>query len=295
MRIFRLFLVFVFCGLWSMQLSALVSSMPKAISAQSTSAQAVPHYPPDIAAIKKRGEIRVGMFAAGAPPFFMQDAAGNWSGINIDFSQMMAAALGVKLVIVPISDYDTMINTVSAGKVDLAEGLISITPARALLVRFSNPTYGYHPSLLVNRLQLARLGWTIPKLTEELANATQPIKIGAMQSAANIALLTGAIPNVELVTFPTESQALEAASEGKVFASMADTSENINDWLNDHPNAALTTTQGVLKSRTILFGVALPWASDGLRDWLNVFIRDMKIQGTQAQIFAKYGMENPGL
>ncbi|MCX7123878.1 MAG: ABC transporter substrate-binding protein [Gammaproteobacteria bacterium] len=251
-------------------------------------------YPPDIAAIKESGVLRVAMVSAGVPPFFMQDAQGNWTGIDVDFDRLTAQALGVKLVIVSIPTYDGVIDAVANGQADLGGGLLSVTPDRALRVKFSDGTYAYHPSLLVNRMQMNRLGWNIVNVVSHLQLTNQPLKIGALQYSANIALLQGAAPAAEIITFPTEDAALEAVAKGDVFAAMSDTPEQMNNWLNAHPRAALTTVQGVLTSRSVLFGVAMSWKSENLREWMNVFIKNLESLHMRETLFEKYQVEDPG-
>ena len=282
MQLIKSILIFIFLGLFG--------SYVQAASSTANAEQ----YPPDIAAIKKSGELRLAMFAGGAPPFFMQDANGNWTGIDVDLGQMTAAALGVKLVVVPVPTYDGVIKAVAAGQADLGSGLLSVTPERALLVKFSDATYAYHPSLLMNRMEISRLGWRPENVVSNLQTTTQPLKIGALQDSANISLLQWAAPSATIVTFPTEQAGLQAVADGKVFAAMCDTPMQMNNWLNANPSAALTTVQGVLTTRSVLFGVAMSWKSENLREWMNIYLKSLESLGVQRHLFEKYGVEDPG-
>ncbi len=286
MRHLKTLISFIFLSFWMLHAGAatvLPASPPSNFS----------NYPPDIAAIKKSGVLRVAMYEKGSPSFFMQDASGNWSGIDIDLENMIAAGLGVKLVIIPMSSYDGMVNAVITGKADLAMGLLSITPERALQVKFAHPIYAYHPAILVNRLKLEQLGWTMPDLMNELAASTQPIKIGAIPSSANTDLLHRIAPTAQIVAFPSEDQALQAVSDGTIFAAIGDTPEYMTLWLNKNPHTALTTIQGLVSTRSVLFGIAMSWKAENLRQWLDIFLENIQSQNILTDLFTKYGVPPP--
>ena len=284
MRVVWPVLMLIFCGFFLMNVQA----------ATPVSTASISQYPPDITAIKKSGVLRVAMVSENAPPFFFKDAQGNWSGIDIDLGRMTATALGVKLVIVSVPTYDAVIDAVVNGKADLGAGLLSVTPNRALRVKFSDATYAYHPSLLINRMQMNRLNWNIMNVVANLQATKQVLKIGALEDSSNIGLLQGAAPSAEIISFPTEDDALQAVAEGKVFAAMSDTPEQMNNWLSAHPDAAFKTIQGVLSSRSVLFGVAMSWKAENLREFLNIYLKDLESMNVQKRLFEKYGVEDPG-
>src|SRR5690349_21461054 len=64
-----------------------------------SAAAAPPADSPTIAAIKQRGELRVGL-EAGYMPFEMIDRGGEIIGFDIDLARLMARKLGVKLKVV---------------------------------------------------------------------------------------------------------------------------------------------------------------------------------------------------
>ncbi len=281
-------LIGLWVGIFVLQVWAASPAIKPAVSPDSL-------YPPDIAAIKDRGTLRLAMYAANTPPFFMRDEQGHWTGIDIELAERTAAALGVKLVVIPVPTYDGVINTVASGKADIGAGLISITPERALRVDFATPIYAYHPALLVNRLQLSKLGWNISDLITNLQTTNQPLRFGVLAASANRALLQGAVPSAQITSFQNNDALMQAVADGKIFAAMIDTPEQINVWLKAHPQAVLTTAEGVLTTRTVLFGVALSWKEPHLRNWLDVYVQDSAGLNIQQSVFQKYGVEYPGL
>ncbi len=247
-------------------------------------------FAPDIATIKKTGVLSLAIYNANQAPFFSRDAKGNWVGVDIDFANMIAGQLGVKLVIEPAPTFNDVINMVATGKADIGLGLVSITPQRALLVRFSNPYYTFHPYLLVNRLQLEQAGWNLNNVVDEVQDSNKALKLGALASSANILLLQDALPQVQIVTFPSSDAMMRAVANGQIFAAVSDTPEQLKQWLQKNPEAAVTTGMAMIASHTALFGVALPWKEEGLRQWLNIYINYLQMNGVLTGLLQKYGV-----
>lgn len=75
-----------------------------------------------------------------AVPFVMKEKDGSWSGISIDLWERMAASMGVQYEYVEYPLYQIM-DSVSAGKVDLAVGAFTISEERELISDFTYPYY----------------------------------------------------------------------------------------------------------------------------------------------------------
>lgn len=89
-------------------------------------------------AIVARGTIKVGM-PGDYRPFGLRDpATGQITGIDVDMANNLAAALGVKLEIVPTKWAD-LLGDVASDKFDIGMGGISITLARQKSALFSTP------------------------------------------------------------------------------------------------------------------------------------------------------------
>lgn len=247
-------------------------------------------YPADIAAIKKQGTLTVALYDNSMPPFFMRDATGHWSGLDIDFANQVAGQLGVTLTLKPANTFDDVINMVATGQANMGLGLINITPSRALHVSFSVPYYQFHPSLLVNRMMLGQFGWNSSDVVAHLLAGDRSLKIGAIQSSSNIDLLKHALPEQQIVTFPTGSDAMQAVSEGQIFAAIADNPEQISNWLQAHPKAVLQTNRVVITSRVVRFAVALSPQAPNLKAWLDIYIYSLVMDGEMDVLFSRYGV-----
>lgn len=101
-----------------------------------------------LAVIQKNGVLKVGV-AVNAPWVF-RDSNGQWSGLEIDLLRQLAQDMGWKLDIVPAS-WQSSIEDLRAHRFDILASGLSVTPQRALLLKFSRPYGDYALGMVVNR------------------------------------------------------------------------------------------------------------------------------------------------
>ncbi|MBV8914961.1 MAG: transporter substrate-binding domain-containing protein [Acetobacteraceae bacterium] len=82
-----------------------------------------------------RGTLRVGL-TGDYRPFSTKDAAGKFTGLDVDMAESLARAMGVKLEIVPTA-WPNLMSDLQAGKYDVGMGGISVTLDRAKTAMFS--------------------------------------------------------------------------------------------------------------------------------------------------------------
>ena len=245
--------------------------------------------PPDILAIQGRGVLRVGIYDVPVPPFTIVDSKGNWTGVEIDFGQMVATELGVKLQIIPADSYDDLVTMLTANKIDMAAGM-SILPIRQIKVSFSNPYYTYNPHLVVNRLAASQRGWTTPALIlSGMQKTTEPLKIGVFAGSAVAQVVKQNFPNLQVVMYQDRDQSFLDVANGKIFASVGASPVSVQDFLNHNPQVALRAQDVAVPQIEDLLGVAIPWQSFHFREWLNVYIEYLKQNGVREQLAKKYG------
>ena len=87
--------------------------------------------------ILARGVLRVGT-TGDYPPFTRRDAAGGYSGFDIDLANDLGRALGVRVDYVATS-WPTLARDFEAGRFDVAMGGISVTLERAKIGFFTDP------------------------------------------------------------------------------------------------------------------------------------------------------------
>jgi ABC-type amino acid transport substrate-binding protein len=91
--------------------------------------------------IQDRGQLNV-TTSLLYPPEFYKDKNGNPAGYDIDFMNLVAKDLKVKLNIIDVPDNAANIANVQSGKADVVSAGLVNTPARALVMNF---TKGYVP------------------------------------------------------------------------------------------------------------------------------------------------------
>jgi len=90
-----------------------------------------------LATIRQRGSLRVGVVEN--LPFVMRNADGDLAGFSIDLGRQLANDLGVEVEFVPTS-WSQLIPDLLGKHFDVIATGLWLTPARALVVNFSNPT-----------------------------------------------------------------------------------------------------------------------------------------------------------
>jgi len=90
-----------------------------------------------LATVRKRGVLRVGV--AASDPAVMRDAQGRLMGLSIDIAKRLADDMGVEVEFVE-SSWSQVIPDLLDRQFDLIVSGMWITPTRALVVNFSQPT-----------------------------------------------------------------------------------------------------------------------------------------------------------
>jgi Na+/H+-dicarboxylate symporter/ABC-type amino acid transport substrate-binding protein len=88
--------------------------------------------------IKKRGLLRVGVFADRLPFVFL-NGEGELVGFDVEMAHLLARDLGVKAEFVEMRDLTSLARLLMTGRLDLAMAGIPVTPERASEMRFSDP------------------------------------------------------------------------------------------------------------------------------------------------------------
>lgn len=96
---------------------------------------ALPAAARSLAAIEASGTLRVGM-TGDYPPYALRRPDGSFTGADVTMAQAVAAALRVKLALVP-TNWPRLAADFTAGHFDIAMGGVSVTQDRAALGDFS--------------------------------------------------------------------------------------------------------------------------------------------------------------
>ena len=86
--------------------------------------------------------------STGFEPFEMVDQEGKYSGIDLEIAYYLAQELGKELVIKDMQ-FEAVVNSVQTGTCDIGMAGLSVTPARAEIVTFTNSYYNASQVLVV--------------------------------------------------------------------------------------------------------------------------------------------------
>ena len=92
-------------------------------------------------------ELRLGLDSANYEPFYSRSANGEWAGWEIEIGDALCAAMQEDCVWVPIA-WDGIIPALTAKKIDLIFGSMSITDERKKTINFSNKYYNTPAALI---------------------------------------------------------------------------------------------------------------------------------------------------
>jgi ABC-type amino acid transport substrate-binding protein len=192
---------------------------------------------PDIARIVNRGELVVSMLAADNPPFFSVNKSGDLVGTDVDLAKLIAKELGV-----PVRfdrsprTFDGVADQVAVGQADLGISRLARTLKRGQMVHFSNTYMRLGHALLINRIRFAEVAGDRP-LPEVIRNFTGTISVIAGSSWEEFGRRN--FPKAKLVSYPTWTEAVDAAKKGDVVAAYRDELE-VMQIVNNDPSLALT-------------------------------------------------------
>ncbi len=191
---------------------------------------------PDIARIVTRGELVVAMLATDNPPFFSVKN-GDLVGTDVDLARLIGKELGV-----PVRfdrsprTFDGVADTVAVGQADLGISRLARTLKRGQSVHFSVAYMRLGHALLINRIRFAEIAGDRP-LPQVIRHFTGAIGVIANSSWEEFGRRN--FPKAKLVSYPTWSDAVNAAKKGEVVAAYRDELE-VMQILNNDPSLALT-------------------------------------------------------
>jgi len=159
------------------------------------------------ARVQRTRVLRIGAIAGGEPYYHKDVATGQWQGFMIDLAQDFASRLQVKLDIHETT-WGNAVLDLQSNKIDMFFGL-NPSPARALVVDFSNPLFD-NAFLLI-----AREGFA-PKTWEEMNNPG--VKIAVDIGSSHDQMISKVCPNAQIIRLQTAPDATMAVQTGRADA-----------------------------------------------------------------------------
>ncbi len=225
--------------------------------------------------ILSRGTLKVGL-TGDYKPFSIKDAAGTFEGLDVDMAQSLAAALGVKLEIVPTA-WGSMMGDLTSGKFDVAMGGISITTLRAKTALFSTAV------MKSGKTPIARCADKDKYQT--LADIDKPgVRVIFNPGGTNEPFAKTNAPHSALTPFPNNAVIFEEIVAGRADVMMTDSVETLvqqklhPELCAIHPDKPFTTGELAYMLPRDLY----------LQQFVNVWFNNLVLSGDRAKAVSKW-------
>ncbi len=215
--------------------------------------------------IRKSGTLRVGV-NPNFPPMSSYGMTNKLEGFDVDIAQRIAEQLNVKLRLVPTAAQHR-VTFLSSGRVDLALGALTETPARAELIDFTVPLHTEAMSVLTtDRLKID--SW------RELDSPD--ITLVNMRGNLSVELLKERLPRAKTLLVDGNADTVRALAQGRADALV----ENIDLFLKfteTYRNVEWRRLDDVLYVANC--GIGLAQGNAKLKEFLDTLLLELHASG----------------
>ncbi|PWW01428.1 amino acid ABC transporter substrate-binding protein (PAAT family) [Hoeflea marina] len=225
-------------------------------------------------------QIKVGIAAEPYPPFASADAAGNWTGWEVEIIGAVCGAAKLDCAITPVA-WDGIIPSLTGKQIDVIMASMSITDERMQSIDFSDMYYNT-PAVIV-----AAKDSDIKPTPEGLAGKILGIQASTTHQAYAQAHFEG---KTELKVYQTQDEANQDLIAGRIDATQAD-SIALADFVNSEAGACCEIKGAVANDPAILgagVGAGLRKGDEDLKAKINEGIAAILADGTYDKITSKY-------
>lgn len=224
--------------------------------------------------IRASGEIKIGI-DTGQAPFGIVDASMQPVGSDVEAARLLAADLGVKLTIVPVTPANR-IPILSTRKVNAVMASFSITEERKRVVNFSEP-YS-----MIQSAVFAPADVKVEKVAD-LANKAIAVARGSTNDIL-ITEQTKGLPGVSIMRYDDNATSLTAVATGQqeVYVAAPSLMAELNKL---KPVKAL---QEKLVLKTFPIGVGMNKNDEALKAWVDEWVKTNIANGKLSAIYKKY-------
>lgn len=216
-------------------------------------------------AVVKSGTLRVGV-NPNFPPMSSYGMTNQIEGFDIDVAGQIATALDVKLELVPTATAQR-VAFLSSGRIDIALGALTRTPARARLIDFTAPLHTEAMSVLTTDRSTAQSWRDLDDPSVTLVN---------MRGNLSVELLKERLPKAKTLLVDGNADTVRALAQGRADAMV----ENIDFFVK------FTEMYRNVKWRRLddviyvsYCGIGLARGNDDLRNFLNILLFDLHSSG----------------
>ena len=190
----------------------------------------------DVETIQKKGKLVLGT-SADFPPFewiIMKDGKEEIVGVDIELAQKIADELGVELEVRNMG-FDTLIQSVKTGRIDIALAGMNQSEERAKQIDFSTPYYQGESYILVTKDKADTI-----QTIEDL----EGLKVGAQKATVQEAYLVDSGVKMDIVSMQKNDTIIEALKTGQLDAVYMD-GVTAGEFLRMNEDKITKASQGI--------------------------------------------------
>ncbi|MBB6227784.1 His/Glu/Gln/Arg/opine family amino acid ABC transporter permease subunit [Polymorphobacter multimanifer] len=227
-----------------------------------------------MAEIAASGELRVGV-NPNFPPMSSYGADNTLGGFDVDVARALAGKLKVRLVLVP-TEAAQRVPFLTAGRIDMSMGALTITPERAALIDFTMPLHSEAMGVITtSRTNITR--W------QELDRAD--ITIVNMRGNQSVELLKEKLPKPQRLLVDGNADTIRAIAQGRADALV----ENVDFFLGftrNYPETQWKVLSDPIYVAWCAIGVGK--GNDSLRIALDTALAGLHRDGTILRLWSKH-------
>lgn len=228
-----------------------------------------------LAEIRKKGEIVIGVLGTDEPNSFVDAKTREIVGYEVDLGTAIAKKIGVKPVFKQLA-VAARIPELQQGRVDLLAASLTHTKEREGQVDFSLTTFVTGQKVMVKKAS------GVDSLSQLSGRKVLTVKGGTQEPN-----IRKAVPNVEVVTFETTQQAFLALQQGKGVGYVNDEASLVDDFAKLGPAAA---SYRILPQSISVEPLALGLKKNepALKSVVDDTLRELEASGEADKLFVKW-------
>lgn len=224
--------------------------------------------------------VKVGVAAEPYPPFTVPDAAGNWTGWEVEIMDAVCAKAELECELTPTA-WDGIIPSLTSGKIDMIMSSMSITDERMETIDFTDKYYNTPAGVA------AAKDMEIEPTNESLAGKV----LGVQVSTTHAAYAEKHFTDADIKKYQTQDEANQDLVAGRLDAIQAD-SLTLGTFLETEEGKACCEMKGDAPDDPAILGagvgIGLRKGEDELKTKLNDAIAAIREDGTYEEISKKY-------
>lgn len=225
-------------------------------------------------------QVKIGFSPEAYPPFWSQDASGNWGGWEVEMINAICADQKLDCVLTPIP-WDGLIPALTGNKIDAIMNSMSITEERKQTIDFSDKYYNTPTAIAGAKDQ------TFDATPEGLKDKVIGVQVSTVHAAYAKKHFTEA---AEIKEYQTQDEANQDLAAGRIDATQADAIA-LDAFIKSDQGKACCDMKGNVAPDDAVLGPGVGAGirkGDALKDKINAGIKALRDNGKYAEITKKY-------